>query len=115
MGNGSQFSSQQYTQIGNMMSGGMMNDSGSFGPDSGMMGLATAGGKSLTFDQATAIAKAYIAAWNSKTTLEVDEVIQFSNHFYGDAIESQTGRGAFEFLIDPTTGTVYGEPGPNMM
>ena len=127
MGNGSQFSTQQCAQIGNMMD--MMGGNSSFGNmmlggmmTGGMMGawtppanLAPVAGKSLTFDQATAIAKAYIAAWNSKTTLDLGEVMQFSNHFYGEAIESQTSRGAFEFLIDPITGTVYGEPGPNMM
>ncbi len=109
----------------NMM-GGMMNGyanrAGTFGPGQGMMGawappadLAPAAGKSLSLDQATAIAKAYIAAWQNKTALELGEVMQFSNHFYGEAIESETGRGAFAFLIDPATGTVYAEPGPNMM
>jgi hypothetical protein len=112
--------------MGGIMMGGMMNASSnrtdSFGPGQGMMGawtppadLAPTAGKPLTLDQATAIAKAYIAAWDNKTTLELGEVMQFSNHFYGEAIESKTGRGAFEFLIDPATGTVYAEPGPNMM
>jgi hypothetical protein len=112
--------------LGNMMAGGMMGGmmdvNGSFGPGSGMMGawtppvtLAPASGKSLTLDQATAIAKAYIVAWNSKTTLDLGDVMQFSNHFYGEAVETGTGRGAFEFLIEPSSGTVYAEPGPNMM
>ena len=48
-------------------------------------------------------------------TLEVGEVMQFSNHFYAEAVETDTKRGAFEFLIDPQTGVVVGEPGPNMM
>ncbi len=114
---------------GGMMGGGMMggmmngnaNPMGSFGPGTGMMGAWTppadlaAGAKPLTLDNATAVAKAYIAAWNSKSKLELGEIMQFSNHFYGEAIETETRRGAFEFLIDPATGTVYAEPGPNMM
>jgi hypothetical protein len=107
----------------NMMSGGMMNANhiGSFGPGNGMMGAWTppaeliAGAKPLPLDKATAVAKAYVAAWNSKTKLELGEVMQFNNHFYGEAIETETKRGAFEFLIDLATGTVYAEPGPNMM
>ena len=107
---------------GGMMTGGMMNAAGSFGPGKGMMGawtppatLAPITGKTLTLDQATAIASAYVTAWNSKTTLKLGDVMQFSNHFYSEAIETDTSRGAFEFLIDPTTGAVYAEPGPNMM
>ncbi len=29
--------------------------------------------------------------------------------------EKSSGIGAFEALIDPYTGTLYSEPGPNMM
>ena len=110
---------------GGMMAGGMMNGGagymGRFGPGTGMMGAWTppadlvSATKPLTMDNATAIAKAYIAAWDSGANLKLEEVMQFSNHFYGAAIETATGRGAFEFLIDPQTGTVYAEPGPNMM
>ena len=108
--------------LGGMMMGGMINANGTFGPGTGMMGawtppadLAPAAGTSLTLDQAVAIAQAYIAAWTNDTPLALNEVMQFSNNFYGEAVETQTRRGAFEFLIDPTTGTVYAEPGPNMM
>jgi hypothetical protein len=112
-------------RMGNMMMGGMMNVApdhmGSFGPGKGMMGAWTppadvlSGAKPLTLTSASAIAKAYISAWNSKAKLELREIMQFSNHFYAEAIEAETKRGAFEFLIDPGTGTVYAEPGPNMM
>ncbi len=108
--------------MGSMM--GMMADfsnMGRFGPGSGMMGawpppadLVPAGGV-RTLDQAVEIAEAYIAAWDSQQPLELGEVMQFSNHFYGEAVESESRRGAFEFLIDPASGTVFGEPGPNMM
>ncbi len=144
MGGSNQPSSQQCAQLGGMMNmmggsgmmgnmmmggmmmGGMMNAipdrSGNVGPGNGMMGawtppatLAPVAGTPLTLDKATAIAKAYITAWNSQTKLELGEVMQFSNHFYGEAVETDSKRGAFEFLIDPASGTVYAEPGPNMM
>ncbi len=106
----------------NMMGGGMMNANSSFGPGRGMMGqwtppasLAPAAGTPLTLEKATAVAKAYVTAWNSQTKLELGEVMQFKNHFYGEAIETDSKRGAFEFLIDPASGIVYAEPGPNMM
>lgn len=86
----------------------------------GMMGgwtssaeLAPAG-DALTLDEATAVAEAYIAAQND-SNLALGEVMQFSNNFYAQAVEVESGRSAFEFLIDPATGTVYPEPGPNMM
>ncbi len=71
-------------------------------------------GDALTLDEAVAVAQAYVAAQND-TNLALGEVIQFSNHFYAQAVEVESGRAAFEFLIDPVNGTVYPEPGPNMM
>ncbi|MBZ0298418.1 MAG: hypothetical protein K8J31_01700 [Anaerolineae bacterium] len=110
-------------QLGGMghMMGFDPDTMGRFGPGTGMMGawtppadLAPTAG-TLTLDEATQVASAYIAAWNSDRPLELSEVMQFDNHFYGEAVETETGRAAFEFLIDPQTGTVVGEPGPNMM
>lgn len=113
--------------MGHMGMGAMMgmmanlDDMGRFGPGSGMMGAWTPPADLIpergirTLEQAVEIAEAYIAAWDSEQPLELGEVMQFSNHFYGEAVETETGRGAFEFLIDPATGTVFGEPGPNMM
>ncbi|MGB7342064.1 MAG: hypothetical protein WBC91_24425 [Phototrophicaceae bacterium] len=94
---------------------------GRFGPGTGMMGAWTPptelapSGVSLTFDEAVLIAETYIADWDTESPLELGEVMQFDNHFYAMAREVETGRGAFEFLIDPNNGTVFGEPGPNMM
>jgi hypothetical protein len=63
---------------------------------------------------ASSIAAAYIAEWDDEN-LVLGEVMAFDNHFYATALESDTERGAFEFLIDPITGVIYTEPGPNMM
>jgi hypothetical protein len=110
--------------MGSMMMGMMMGDYdqyGQFGPGSGMMGAWTPpeelrpSGDVLTLDEAVTVADAYVAEWDTDQTLEVGEVMQFSNHFYAEAVEVDTGHGAFEFLIDPQTGVVVGEPGPNMM
>ena len=47
--------------------------------------------------------------------LEVGEVMEFSNNYYAEVKESDTGTYAMEFLIDKRTSQVYPEPGPNMM
>jgi len=39
----------------------------------------------------------------------------FSNHAYAQIVDESTGAGAFEVLVDPVTGNVFPEPGPNMM
>lgn len=112
-----------HMDMGSMM-GMMMGDFdqfGQFGPGSGMMGAWTPpeelrpAGDTLTLEEAVVVAEAYIAEWDTDQSLELGEIMQFSNHFYGEAVEVDTGRGAFEFLIDPQTGVVVGEPGPNMM
>ena len=100
---------------------GNFEDMGQFGPGAGMMGgwqapadLAPVG-ETLTLDEAIQVAEAYIAEWDSEQPLELGEVMQFDNHSYAVAEEAETGRGAFEFLIDPQSGYVVGEPGSNMM
>jgi hypothetical protein len=70
-------------------------------------------GVRLTVDQARAVADDYAAA--AGADFAVAEVMEFENNFYAVVEETSTGRGAFELLIDPYTGTVGPEPGPNMM
>jgi len=45
----------------------------------------------------------------------VAEIMEFSNNFYAVIVERHTGNGAFEVLVDPYTGVITPEPGPNMM
>lgn len=47
--------------------------------------------------------------------LEVAEVMIFDNHAYILVNETETGFGAMELLVDPVSGRVFPEPGPNMM
>ena len=47
--------------------------------------------------------------------LEVTEVMEFANNYYAEVREKDTGIGAIELLVEKPGGTVYPEPGPNMM
>ncbi len=91
-----------------------------FGP--GMMGGGMMGGwdwrgfasaTPLSLDQAITRAQQYVASLGND--LELVEVMEFSNHFYGEAKEKSTGIHAFEFLMDKSSGALSPEPGPNMM
>lgn len=69
----------------------------------------------LTSDQAKTAAEAYIQSIGL-SGLEVAEVMVFSNNAYVVVKESDSGRGAFELLVDPFTPQfAYPEYGPNMM
>ena len=90
--------------------GGMMRSGG-------MMGLGSpyqAGGKRITMDQATSIVQNYLQQY-ANTDLKLDEIMEFQYNFYVQFSEKSTGINAFEALIDPYTGDMYPEPGPNMM
>jgi hypothetical protein len=71
-------------------------------------------GERLTLDQATDAVKAYLAA-SGNPDLTLAEVMEFSQNFYAEVEESSTGIHAFELLIDPYSGAISPEPGPNMM
>src|SRR5215204_1715122 len=49
------------------------------------------------------------------SNLEVVDVMEFTNNYYAQVRESDSGIGAMELLIDKRTGWVRPEPGPNMM
>lgn len=49
------------------------------------------------------------------TKLALDHVMNFETGYYAAVKESDTGRGAMELIVDPYTGQVFPEPGPNMM
>lgn len=71
-------------------------------------------GGALSLEGAVELAEAYLSDFGGES-LEIAEVMQFDNHFYAQAVESETGINALEILIDPFTAGVYPEPGPNMM
>ena len=88
---------------GGMMGGSMMSwSSPLFRPDP------------LTLTEATEAVDDYLTGLND-TGLEVGEVMVFDNHAYAQIVETETGIGAMEVLVDPVTKAVYPEMGPNMM
>lgn len=68
----------------------------------------------LTMDEVKAAVDRYLSTWNDDD-LQVVEVMEFSYNFYALVEEKSSGMGAFEVLVDRTTGAVRPEPGPNMM
>ncbi len=101
---------------GSMMRGiaGMMGGSGR-----GMMGGAygqrtPTQGQPIALDQAIKNVQSYVDQTGNKD-LAIDEVMEFQDNFYAIVKEKSTGLGAFEVLVDKSTGSVYPEMGPNMM
>jgi len=70
-------------------------------------------GTRLTLDQAVTRVESAVSSMGSD--FQVAEVKEFQRNFYAVVIEKSTGRGAFELLLDPYTGTISYEPGPDMM
>lgn len=103
-----------------MMSGAMMGP-GMMG--SGMMGqsrMGTYGSSPLLDTKPLSLSEAQDALEKYLGVLENDdlilgEVMIFDNHAYAQLIEKSTGIGAMEVLVDPVTGAVSPEFGPNMM
>lgn len=79
-----------------------------------MSGFVGAGQKPISSQKAKALAKNYLNLYNNPH-LEIEEALEFSQNFYFSVKEKNTGIRAFEFLVDRYQGTVFPEPGPNMM
>jgi hypothetical protein len=86
------------------------------GPD--MMGPLDAAGlpsvEPLSLSEAENAVDDYLNAVGSDD-LSIGEIMIFDNHAYAQIVETSTGIGAMEVLVDPATGSVYPEFGPNMM
>ncbi len=67
----------------------------------------------VDLDRAVSIAEGYAAKYGGGVA--VDEVMEFQHNFYAVFVEKPTGMGAFEMLIDRSTGAISPEYGPNMM
>ena len=70
-------------------------------------------GERISIEAAVQTAETYAARLGSE--FRVAEVMEFERNFYAVIVEKETGRGALEVLIDPFSGAVTPEPGPNMM
>jgi hypothetical protein len=67
----------------------------------------------LSVDEVVSQVKEYLKGQSAN--LKVAEVMEFSNNDYVAITESDTGRGAMELLVDPYSGAVSPEIGPNMI
>ncbi len=67
----------------------------------------------VALDEVPDLVGRYLAAYEDPD-LMVGEIMEFSNHFYVEVREVDTGRGAMELLVT-RDGSVRPEPGPSMM
>ena len=96
-----------------MMGGGMME---MMGADDGEPGVDPGPApKRLTAAEVAKAVDAYLAQNYNNPDLEVVELMEFEKNFYAQVAEKSTEINAFELLIDPYTGAVWPEYGPNMM
>jgi len=96
--------SSQQTSPGYPYQGGHMGPGGPY----------ESGGQRISMEQAINIVEDYLHD-RGGSDLEVTEIMEFEYNFYVIFAETNTGIHAFEALIDPYTGDMYPEPGPNMM
>jgi len=102
---------------------GMMGRSGPGGAYGGAMGPGgmmggygqpPASGQAISIDQAEADVQQYMSSYGN-ADLKLNELVQFQYNFYAGITEKSTGVGAFALLVNPVTGAIGLEPGPNMM
>lgn len=87
---------------------------GTMGP--GMMGryAGVTTSEPLSVQDSLDAVEAYLADLGNDD-LEVEEIMVFEYNSYAIVKETSTGIGAFELLVDPDSGAVFPEYGPNMM
>ena len=67
----------------------------------------------LTAVQAQQAVTTYLAGYYNNPDLEIVELMEFQQNFYAQVAEKSTAINACELLIDPYTGAVQPEYGPN--
>jgi len=80
----------------------------------GLMLLRIYPSRALSIERASNIAEKYLRSLNDPD-LAISEIMEFEQNFYVVYYEKSTGIGAFEMLIDKTTGRTFPEYGPDMM
>ncbi len=103
-----------------MMGGGMLGGENGICPvrggDDGEPGVAPGPApERLTDAEVAKAVDGYLAQNYNNPGLEVVELMAFEQNFYAQVAEKSTAVNAFELLIDPYTGVVWPEYGPNMM
>jgi len=94
-------------------------ESRGFGGMGGMMGesgyqSSAPRGEKLDMDTLNHEVEAYLDAYDANLTIGDIFVFDDSDYYYS-IIELDTGMGAMELLVDPFTGYIFPEGGPNMM
>lgn len=81
-----------------------------------MMGVrsTTSESKNLTLDRVKELSENYLDKYNT-SNLKISEIMEFSQNYYIEVVEEDTGIGAMELLVDKSTGNIFPEFGPNMM
>ncbi|MFV1948803.1 MAG: hypothetical protein ACC633_02595 [Anaerolineales bacterium] len=103
--------------LSNMMGGsagyGMMNG---YAGDNFVMGgfSGDSSADPLSVEDTREAVESYLGQFDNED-LVIEEIMIFDNNAYAIIGEESTGIGAFELLIDPWSGTVIPEFGPNMM
>jgi hypothetical protein len=80
----------------------------------GGFGTTASSGRTISIDQAQSAVQAVLDRQGNRD-LAIDELIEFQDNFYASVREKSMGVGAFELLVNRTTGAVTPEPGPTMM
>jgi hypothetical protein len=75
----------------------------------GMVGYDSQTARSLSNEDAREVVGSYLASLENPD-LVVGEFEEYSNNFYVSIVEKDTGKGAFEIIIDRHSGTVRLEP-----
>ena len=70
--------------------------------------------QNISFDQVKSAAEKYLNDIGLQS-VKIKEIMEFSNNFYIETVEEDTGFGAIELLFDKTNGAIFPEYGPNMM
>ena len=80
-----------------------------------MMGLfAASSGPTISMDKAQQSAQLFLDGTGNKD-LRIDELMEFDQNFYALIKEKSSGIGAFELLVNKSSGAVGFEPGPDAM
>ncbi|MCL5073466.1 MAG: hypothetical protein M1308_21625 [Actinobacteria bacterium] len=70
--------------------------------------------KNISFDEVKSSVEKYLNDTGLQN-IKIKEIMEFSNNFYIETVEEDTGFGALELLLDKTSGAIFPEYGPNMM
>lgn len=78
----------------------------------GMMALYFPDEVPISEEEGRSILTTFAAEYGDE--VELSDFMAFSNNYYAQVVDSKTGEGLAEILVDRYSGAVYPEPGPNM-